>query len=71
MLRAFGIEMPDPINDIMKIKIINRQTRIMMSHSSFKEVCVMGMSFLDSNDVDMHVYCSRRIFSLNFDQTEG
>lgn len=68
VLLAFGIEIDDPVNDYMNVKINSKTTRIMMSHSYFKEVSVMGMSFLNANNVGMHVYCGSGIFYLNFDQ---
>ena len=68
VLRSFGVEMADPVNGYMNVGVNGRTARIMMSHSHFTEINVMGMMFLNANDVGIHVYCSSEIFYLNFNQ---
>lgn len=60
--------MTDPVNDYINVRINGRAARVMMSYSHFKEVNVLGMLYFNTNDVGVHIYTSKEIFNLHFNQ---
>ncbi|RGB39569.1 hypothetical protein C1646_664506 [Rhizophagus diaphanus] len=71
VLRSFGIEMADPVNDYIDVNINNRRVQAMMSHSHFENICIIGMSFLNANKVGFHTFYGDYIFYLNFNKEIG
>ncbi|RGB39575.1 hypothetical protein C1646_754301 [Rhizophagus diaphanus] len=71
VLRSFRIELKDPMNDIFHVRINNKRELVKMSHAHFKDICILGMSFLTSNKVGLHAFCGEDIFYLNFDEKFG
>ena len=68
MLYSFGIEIADPMNDYIRININNKRTCAKVSHVHFKNICILGMSFLNANKVGLHAFCGDDIFYINFDE---
>ncbi|CAB4400066.1 unnamed protein product [Rhizophagus irregularis] len=68
VLRSFRIELADPLNDSIHVSINNKGEWVKMSHSHFKDICILGMRFLTSNKVGLHAFCGDDIFYLNFDE---
>ncbi|GBC54470.1 hypothetical protein GLOIN_2v1766531 [Rhizophagus irregularis DAOM 181602=DAOM 197198] len=68
VLHSFGIEIADPVNDYINVKINSRGAWAKVSHSHFKDICILGMPFLNENKVSLHAFCGDDIFYLNFDE---
>ncbi|POG78637.1 hypothetical protein GLOIN_2v1766531 [Rhizophagus irregularis DAOM 181602=DAOM 197198] len=58
----------DPVNDYINVKINSRGAWAKVSHSHFKDICILGMPFLNENKVSLHAFCGDDIFYLNFDE---
>ncbi|PKC62390.1 hypothetical protein RhiirA1_465190 [Rhizophagus irregularis] len=56
VLRSFRIELADPLNDSIHVSINNKGAWVKMSHAHFKDICILGMSFLTSNKVGLHAF---------------
>jgi hypothetical protein len=65
-LRSFGIVLPKSKH--IYVSINKRETRVMMSHSHFSDICVIGMDFLNANKVGLFAYCGDDIFFLKFNE---
>uniref|UniRef100_U9UC36 Uncharacterized protein n=1 Tax=Rhizophagus irregularis (strain DAOM 181602 / DAOM 197198 / MUCL 43194) TaxID=747089 RepID=U9UC36_RHIID len=57
VLCSFRIELADPLNDSFHVSINNKGAWVKMSHAHFKDICILGMSFLTSNKL---------LFNINF-----
>ncbi|RIA86362.1 hypothetical protein C1645_779873 [Glomus cerebriforme] len=68
VLDAFDIFMVDPANDYVNVRINGKNARVMRSHSHFKDVNVMGMLYLNANNIDVHINSGNENFLLHFNQ---